>query len=98
MFADQICGLPAGPPPSPVRWLLVDAGAITHVDYTAAQVVRELQKDLTNSRSNTGVRACGTSDLRSDLDRHHLTEVIAPDRLFDRLHEAIDAYHAALVG
>ena len=95
MFADQIRGL-AGPAPSPVRWLIVDAGAITNVDYTAAQVVRELQQDLTN-RGVALVLAHVQSDLRPDLDRHHLTEVIGPDRIFNTLHEAIGAYHAVFV-
>ncbi len=92
MFADEIRAL-AGPAPSPVRWLLVDAGAITKVDYTAAQVVHELQQDL--SRRGVALAfAHVQSDLRPDLDRHHLTEVIGPDRIFDTLHEAVDAYHA----
>jgi sulfate permease, SulP family len=75
---------------SPVHWLIVDAGAITHVDFTAARVVCELQKDL--AAQGTGlVFAHVQSDLKPDLDRHHLTEVIGPDRIFDSLHEAIAA-------
>lgn len=95
MFADQIRGL-AGPAPSPVRWLLVDAGAITNVDYTAAQVVRELQRDL-SQRGVALVVAHVQSDLRPDLDRHHLTEIIGADRIFDTLHEALNAYHTISV-
>jgi SulP family sulfate permease len=86
-FSDDIRGL-VGPAPSPVRWLVVDAGAITHVDYTAARVVRELQEDL----AQLGVillLAHVQSDLRPDLDRHGLTEVIGPTRIFDSLHEAL---------
>jgi len=76
--------------PSPLHWLIVDAGAITHVDFTAARVVCELQKDL--AAQGTGlVFAHVQSDLKPDLDRHHLTEVIGPDRIFDSLHEAIAA-------
>src|SRR5580658_6077840 len=45
-FSDEIRGL-VGPHPSPIRWVMVDAGAITRVDYTAARMVRELQQDLT---------------------------------------------------
>ena len=32
--------------PSPVRWLVVDTGAITGIDYTAGNMLRELQRDL----------------------------------------------------
>src|SRR5208337_3959995 len=44
-FSDEIRGI-VGPAPSPLRWVLVDAGAITHVDYTASRVVCDLQKEL----------------------------------------------------
>jgi sulfate permease, SulP family len=75
---------------SPLRWLIVDAGAITNVDFTAARVVREVQKDL--STHGTGlVFAHVQSDLKPDLDRHHLTEDIGPKRIFDSLHDALAA-------
>ncbi len=90
-FSDEI-QLLVGPAPSSVRWLVVDAGAITHVDYTAARVVRELQEDLTQ-RGVQLVFAHVQSDLKPDLDRHHLTGIVGADRIFDTLHEALDCYH-----
>jgi MFS superfamily sulfate permease-like transporter len=89
-FADEI-QLLAGPASS-LRWIIVDAGAITHVDYTAARVVVELQKDLAQ-RGVELVFAHVQSDLKPDLDRHHLTEVIGADRIFDTLHGALARYH-----
>jgi MFS superfamily sulfate permease-like transporter len=90
-FADEIRSL-VGPAPAPVRWVVVHAGAITHVDYTAARVVRELQADL--ARGGVGlVFAHVQSDLRPDLDRHGLTQAIGPTRIFDTLHEALTALH-----
>jgi len=81
--------------PSPLHWLIVDAGAITNVDFTAARVVRELQKDL--SVQGTGlVFAHVQSDLKPDLNRHHLTEVIGPSRIFDSLHEALAALRGSV--
>ncbi len=78
--------------PSPnVRWLVVDAGAITHVDYTAARMLRELHKELAKQGVEL-VFAHVQSDLKPDLDRHHLTEVIGAVRIFDSLHEALEAY------
>jgi MFS superfamily sulfate permease-like transporter len=90
-FSDEI-RLLAEPAPSPVRWLVVDAGAITHVDYTAARVVRDLQQNLAE-RKVALVLAHVQSDLKPDLDRHHLTEAIGPERIFDTLHEALACYH-----
>ena len=34
------------PMPSAVRWVVVDAEAMTHVDYTASRVVMQLKSDL----------------------------------------------------
>lgn len=91
-FSNEI-RLLVGPGPSSLRWLMVDAGAITHVDYTAARAIRELQKDLAQ-RGVELVFAHVESDLKPDLDRHHLTEVIGPSRIFDSIHEALACYHS----
>src|SRR3984957_6687381 len=90
LFAEQIRGL-VGPTPSPVRWLVVDAEAITNVDYTAARVVRELHQELAD-RGVVLVFGRAPASLRADLDRHLLTEVIGPTRFFDRLHDAVAAF------
>ncbi|MGA9484767.1 MAG: SulP family inorganic anion transporter [Candidatus Acidiferrales bacterium] len=80
--------------PSPLHWLIVDAGAITNVDFSAARVVCEIQKDL--AAQGTGlVFAHVQSDLKPDLDRHHLTEAIGPTRIFDTLREALGALRGA---
>ena len=70
---------------------VVDAEAITQVDYTAARVVRQLQQDLAR-RGTQLAFARVPSSLKADVDRHHLTEVIAPTLMFDRLHDAMQAY------
>ncbi len=89
-FSEEIRDI-VGPSPSPVRWLVVDAEAITNLDYTAARVVRQLQRDLA---------ACGVTlafarvafFLQADFDRHHLTEVIGRENIFARIHDALAAY------
>ncbi len=98
-FSEEI-QLLAGPASSSdtdrrLRWLMVDAGAITQVDYTAARVVKELHDDLAQ-RGVDLVFAHVQADLKPDLDRHHLTEVIGSDRLFDSLHEALACYHSLM--
>jgi len=79
--------------PSPVRWLVIDAGAITSLDYTAGRTVRDLHADL----ARAGVRlllAHVEPHLRSDLDRHRLTRVLGAENLFDRLHDTLAAIAA----
>jgi SulP family sulfate permease len=92
-FSQEIRGL-VGQSPVPVRWVLVDAGAITNVDYSAARSVRELQGDLTRRGVRLAFAHVGPY-LRADVDRHHLTEVIGPALLFDTLHEALAVYMAS---
>jgi len=89
-FSEEIRCL-VGPGTPPVRWVMVDAEAITQLDYTAARVVRHLQQDLVQ-RDVELVLARVQQSLRADLDRHHLTEVIGPARIFQRLHDAIRAF------
>jgi SulP family sulfate permease len=89
LFADDVRML-ATSAPSPLHWLIVDAGAITNVDFTAAAIVRELQKHLA-ARGTGLVFAHVQSDLIPDLERHHLIEAIGRTRIFDTLHEALDA-------
>ncbi|RSL18682.1 MFS superfamily sulfate permease-like transporter [Edaphobacter aggregans] len=79
------------PMPSAVRWVVVDAEAMTHVDYTASRVVMQLKSDLTHAGIELAF-ARVPWDLRSDFDRHHLTETIGPARIFNRLHDAISAF------
>ena len=76
--------------PAPLQWVLVDAGAITNVDYTAAHTVRELQKSLAQ-RGVGLLLAHVEGGLQADLDRHDLTNVIGRGRIFDTLHEALAA-------
>jgi Pyruvate/2-oxoacid:ferredoxin oxidoreductase gamma subunit len=89
-FAEEIRNL-VGTPPSPIRWLVVDAEAITQMDYTAARVVRQLHQELVRCGVELAF-ARVSSSLKADVDRHRLTEVIGLARLFDRLHDALAAF------
>jgi high affinity sulfate transporter 1 len=76
--------------PMPVRWLIVDAGAITDVDYSAARSTRVLLDDL----ALQGVEVIFgrvSPYLRSDMDRHGITAALGAERIFSTLHEAIAA-------
>jgi sulfate permease, SulP family len=76
---------------SPVSWLVVDAGAITSVDYTAGSALRQLTKEL-SEKGVTLVFAHVSPSLRADLDRQELTDAIGPNRMFETLRECLAAY------
>jgi MFS superfamily sulfate permease-like transporter len=88
-FVDEVRAL-VERAPNPVRWFIVDAGAITDIDYSAAQSVRDLLDDLA-SRGVNVIFARVNAFLRSDLDRHGVAAVVGESRIFKTLHEAIDA-------
>jgi MFS superfamily sulfate permease-like transporter len=82
------------PMPSAVKWVVVDAEAMTHMDYSAARIVKRLKKSL----DEAGVELAFARvpwDLRSDFDRHHVTEAIGPTWIFNRLHDAIAAFEGS---
>jgi len=80
--------------PTPVRWLLIDAGPITSVDYTAARSLRALLEHL-RRRNVTLALVHVEAYMRADLDRHRLTDVIGADLIFDRLREALVSLRGA---
>jgi len=89
-FSEEILGL-VGVAPSSIRWLVVDAGAIASIDYTAAWIVRKLQQNLSR-RGTKLVFAHVQSDLMPDLIRHHLTDAIGQERIFDTLRGMLAAF------
>lgn len=91
-FAGEISRL-ASRAGSGLRWIIVDSEAMTNVDYSAARVVRELDKGLA-ARGIALVFARVHPELQADLDRHRLTEAVGRGHIYSRLHEAIAAYHA----
>jgi SulP family sulfate permease len=88
-FADQVRGLVAGAP-EPVRWFVIDCAPIFDLDYTAARTVRDLVDEL--KAAKVGLVLARVNDfLHSDLIRHGVAAEVGEERIFDTLHEAIDA-------
>ena len=76
-----------------MRWLVVDAEAITNLDYTAARMIRELHSELLRKGV---VLAFARADhsLYADVVRHRLIDVIGEKFIFPRLHDALAAFSA----
>jgi SulP family sulfate permease len=94
-FTDEVRALVANAP-TPVHSVVIDASAITDIDCSAAQSLRDLIDEMTR-RHVTMIFGRVTSYLKSDLDRHGITAAVGAARIFPTLHEAIDfARHEAL--
>jgi SulP family sulfate permease len=95
-FTDEVRSL-VEHAPTPIRWFIVDADAITDLDYSAARSIRELLDDL--ARQKVGVIFGRVSPyLKSDMDRHGITAAIGEARVFTTLHEAIAAARGGALG
>jgi SulP family sulfate permease len=88
-FCDEVRALLAHAP-TPVRWLVVDADAITDIDYSAARSMRDLLDDLKLEGVEV-VFGRVSPYLRSDMDRHGITAALGPGHIFPTLHEAVAA-------
>ena len=88
-FADEARALVEGAPHR-VRWLVIEADAITNLDYTAARVVLTLINELAREKTAMAFARVSVS-LRADMDRHGVTAVLGSDRIFTSRHEALAA-------
>ena len=90
-FAGEVRRLIAAAPDK-VQTLLIDAGAISDLDYSAACALGELCGNL----HDQGIRvvfARVSSYLRADMHRHGIFEVLGESNIFATLHEAIVSVH-----
>jgi MFS superfamily sulfate permease-like transporter len=93
-FADEVRALVEAAP-HPVRWFVIEAGAITDLDYSAACSLRELCDDLT--RRGVGLVFAQVSPfLRADMDRYGLTAIFGETHLVPTLHQALALVHSGL--
>ena len=79
--------------PSPVRWFLLDAQAVTDIDVTAAEALHSLHREL-KARGIALKIAHANRPLRSILERTGLAREIHPESFFSSVHECVDAFKA----
>ena len=92
-FVERVRQLVAASP-TPVRWFLVDAQAITDIDITAAEALRALNKEL--HQQGIALKFAHTNrPLRLILERIGFTSEIGRESIFHAVHEAAAAFQAA---
>lgn len=87
LFTEQVNQL-VDRAPGELHWFIIDAGAITSLDYSAARALGELCRRL----QEKGIRlAFGRVNdyLRQDLERHGITALVPPQYILPTLHEAL---------
>jgi SulP family sulfate permease len=79
--------------PSPVRWLVIDATAITGIDFSAGRAVAELQQDLAKAGVVLAVVFVPVSHDVS-LEQMGLKDLIGANRIFDSRRACLEAYES----
>lgn len=91
-FSEEVQSLVKSAEPS-VRWFILEARAITEIDYSASQTLRDVVKAL--SMQNVTFVISGLSpETKRQFDRDGLTDLIGADRFFYHLEEALAVFHS----
>lgn len=93
-FVDDMLALTHDAQP-PLRCIIVEASAITNVDFTAAHAVRDLVR-LLAAQGVTVIFGRVSPSLRADMDRHGITAAVGAAHIFTTLHDALATARAGL--
>jgi MFS superfamily sulfate permease-like transporter len=91
-FNEQVLGLIDEADP-PVKWFCIAGGALADIDYTGAEALRSLAKEL-KERGAALVMCRITPKVRAELDAYGLTAEIGEDRIFEDAEAVLEAYKA----
>ena len=77
--------------PTPVRWFLLDAQAITDMDVTASESLHALHQELATKGIALKI-AHANRPLREILQRTGLASEINRNSFFDSVHDCVEAF------
>jgi SulP family sulfate permease len=86
-FVDEVRALVDGAP-QPLNGLVVDASAVSDLDYSAAQSLRQLIAEL-QQRGVALAFGRVSPALLADMQRHGIAAVLGAEHLHSKLHEAM---------
>jgi SulP family sulfate permease len=89
-FVERVRGLIAASP-DPIRWLVVDAQAITDIDVTAAEALQSLHKELDAQGISLKI-VHANRPFRETLERIGLAGEISQGGFFPSVHECVEAF------
>ncbi len=79
---------------SPVQWFILEARAITGIDYSASQTLHDVVREL--ARQNVAFVVSGLPpEVKLQFDRDGLTDLIGVNRFFNHLEDALLAVRSS---
>jgi len=91
-FTEDIMDLVENADP-PVRWLAIAGASISDIDYSGADTVRQVAKELSGHGVTLALSELSPK-VRAQLDAYALTDVIGTDHIFETLRELAAAFAA----
>jgi sulfate permease, SulP family len=89
-FAEEIEGLVKSATP-PIRWLILEARAITGIDYSASLTIRDVAQKLASQKVILVISGL-PPETRRQFDRDGLTDLIGTEQFFNHLEEALAVF------
>ncbi len=94
-FSEEVLSLAKSATP-PVRWFILEARAITEIDYSASLTIRDVVKEL--SMQHVALIISGLApEVRRQFDRDGLTDLIGTNRFFNHLEEALVVFRSGSI-
>jgi sulfate permease, SulP family len=93
-FAEQVRKL-IEHPHSPIRWLVVDARAVTELDYSGGRTLAELHQDLSKGGIVLGMIIVRARHMDT-FERTGLADLLGPDRIFESRYDCVQAYRSEI--
>jgi MFS superfamily sulfate permease-like transporter len=82
-------------PPSPIRWLVIDARAVTELDYSGGRALAELHQDLSKAGIVLGMIVVQARH-KGSLERMGLIDLLGADRIFESRYDCVQAYRSEM--
>ena len=92
-FLEETTTIVAATEPEPVRWLCIDGAAVSDVDYSAGETLRQLHT-IAGEHGARVVFVEVQDEVMVELERFGLTELFGADAFFDTVSDVIDAYRS----
>ena len=95
-FSEEVRGIlerPDGPP----SWFCIEAAAIGDVDYSAGETLVGVHGQMQEHGTRL-VFADVDEDVRAELDRYGITDLIGPDAYFDTVTDVVGSFRSSGTG
>jgi SulP family sulfate permease len=90
LFSGEVMGLVRDATP-PVTWLCIEVGAMADVDWSAGLTLKQLYRAL-HDREVRLVFSGMTDDVRTQLERYGVVELVGADAFFESIQDVVEAF------